>query len=99
MISLLAPLQTLSPALGGLFGLALGFALGLVHFASLRRVVRLYTEAAPLGRTLFLHLVRFVLVFAGLGLLAVMGALPLLAGGLGILLARAVVLRLGREPA
>ncbi len=97
MMFLPAFLQTLSPVAGGLFGLALGFVIGFIHFASLKRVVRLYADAAPLGRTLFLHLIRFVLVFAGLGLLAFTGALPLLAGGLGILFARAAVLRLTRE--
>ncbi|MBN9671375.1 ATP synthase subunit I [Roseibium aggregatum] len=97
MMSLFAMLQSLPPAATALFGLVLGFALGLIHFASLRRVVDLYTGAAPVARALILHIARFVLVIAGLGLLAFLGALPLLAGALGILLARAAVLRLTRE--
>ncbi len=99
MMSLLEPLQTLSPVAGGLLGLLLGLVAGLAHFASLKRVVDLYAGGGPIARTVALHIARFALVIAVLVLLALMGALPLLAGALGIFIARALVLRFTREAA
>jgi hypothetical protein len=97
MTNLIATLQSLPPLIAALIGVGLGFGLGLAHFASLRRVVRLYTSGGPVGRTLVLHMSRFVLLFAGLGLLAFLGAPALIAGALGIVLARGLVLRQSRE--
>jgi F1F0 ATPase subunit 2 len=80
------------PALTALLGLAAGVLLGLAHFGSLRWNVRLFTSGGG-RRALGAQLLRFALVFAVLAGLAKLGALPLLAGALGILLARQLVLR------
>ncbi|WP_319775346.1 ATP synthase subunit I [Breoghania sp.] len=99
MMPFLTSLQTLPPLAGGLFGLLMGLAAGALHFASLKRVVELYTGGGPIGPTLALHIARFALIVAVLVLLALIGALPLLSGALGILIARALVLRFTKEPA
>ncbi|MCA0942029.1 ATP synthase subunit I [Salipiger pacificus] len=77
--------------------LCLGFALGWAHFASLRRVTGLYLDGGPPWRALALQLGRLGLLAAGLLGLALLGTLPLLAGTLGLLLARQVVLRRARR--
>ncbi|WP_321501946.1 ATP synthase subunit I [Breoghania sp.] len=99
MMPFLTSLQTLPPLAGGFFGLLMGLAAGVLHFASLKRVAELYTGGGPIGRTLALHIARFALIVAVLVLLALIGALPLLSGALGILIARALVLRFTKEPA
>ncbi|MBE9636336.1 ATP synthase subunit I [Salipiger mangrovisoli] len=77
--------------------LCLGFALGLLHFASLRRVTSLFLGGNPAWRALGLQLARLTLLTAALAGLARLGALPLLAGTLGLLLARQAVLRHSRK--
>ncbi|NDW00133.1 ATP synthase subunit I [Salipiger sp. PrR002] len=79
--------------------LCLGFALGWAHFASLRRVTDLYLESGPAWRALALQLGRLAVLAGVLVGLALLGALPLLAGTLGLLLARQMVLRRSRKGA
>lgn len=86
----------LAPLTGALLGFCLGALLGLVHFASLHRVAALYSSGGPMGRALALQLGRFVLLVAGLSGLAFLGAVPLLSGALGLLVARGVILRRAR---
>jgi F1F0 ATPase subunit 2 len=71
---------------------AAGLVLGLLHFASLRRVADVFAAGAA-GRALALQAVRWVALVAVLILFAREGALPLLLCALGLLVARAVVLR------
>jgi F1F0 ATPase subunit 2 len=78
-------------------GLAAGVLLGLIHFGSLWWNSRLYAGGGW-GQALGLQLLRFCLLLAVLGALAWLGASFLLAGALGLLLARGLVLRfLGRQ--
>ncbi|QDL93990.1 hypothetical protein FDP22_19140 (plasmid) [Paroceanicella profunda] len=79
----------LAEALGG--GAA-GAALGLAHFGALWRNTRLYAQGHA-GAGLALQLARLGLVTAGLTGLALLGAVPLLAGTAGLLLARRRVVR------
>lgn len=72
--------------------LALGLALGLVHFGTLARVSGDYL-AGRTGRAVALHALRMLLMIAVLAGLTWAGAGPLLAGALGIFLGRAIVLR------
>ncbi|MDD8021945.1 MAG: ATP synthase subunit I [Paracoccaceae bacterium] len=83
------------PALAAL-GFALGLVLGAVHFLSLRRVTRMYVAGGAMLPALALQLARFGVLVAGLAVLAKLGAAPLLAGALGILAARAWVMRRAR---
>jgi len=69
-----------------------GLVLGYVHFGALRRLSADYLSGRA-RRALGLQLARLGVMAAALFGLAKWGALPLLAGALGILLARAVVLR------
>jgi hypothetical protein len=80
-------------------GLALGFAAGLVHFATLRRVTDLYLTGGSPTRALVLQLVRLAGLAAILVLFAGLGAAPLLAAALGVFLARGAVLRRLRKEA
>lgn len=81
----------------GLAALLAGLALGLFHFSSLRRVSALYLSGGPVWRALTLQLARFAFLIGLFVLLARAGATPLLAGALGLLIGRAVVLRSSRE--
>lgn len=78
-------------------GFALGLGLGLIHFASLKRVAELYVGGGSLGRALGLQLLRLAILTGLLVLLARQGAAPLLAGALGIIVARWIVLRRARK--
>ncbi|WP_118138650.1 ATP synthase subunit I [Oceanicella sp. SM1341] len=78
--------------LPGLGGLLAGFLLGLVHFGGLRHNTRLYMQGRA-GAGIALQLGRLALVAAGFTGLALLGPVPLLAGTLGLLAARRVVLR------
>ncbi|WP_333823044.1 N-ATPase subunit AtpR [Pinisolibacter sp.] len=71
---------------------AAGLALGLLHFASLRRIADVFAAGAA-GRALALQATRWVVLVAVLILFARQGALPLLLTALGLFVARAVVLR------
>lgn len=83
------PLSTLGQVLAGL---GVGAVLGLAHFASLAWNTRLYARGgAALG--LAVQLARLALVVAVLYGLVRLGAGALLAGALGFLAARHVVMR------
>ncbi|MGA9918735.1 MAG: ATP synthase subunit I [Paraburkholderia sp.] len=73
-------------------GLALGTLAGAWHFMSLRWNWPLFAEGRA-AAALALQLARFALTGALLFLLAHVGALALLAGMAGFLLARAIVMR------
>lgn len=76
------------------FGAVAGFALGLVHFLTLARIVgMLVGGSVALG--LALQLVRFGVLGAALYWIAQLGPLALLAALPGVLLARMIVLRRG----
>lgn len=81
------------PLAGAALGLVLGLALGLIHFASLRRVTTLYLSGGSPARAIALQLGRLALLGLGFAGLAWLGALPLLAGAVGVLIAREVILR------
>ena len=75
-----------------------GLAAGLVHFRSLHRVSEAYL-AGNAGRAIALQFLRLALLAVVLVGLAWLGAPQLLAGALGVLLARFVVIRrVRREP-
>jgi len=84
---------SLPPLAGAVIGLVVGLGLGLVHFATLKKVTALYLSGAATLRVAGLQLARFVLLAAALALLALWGGLPLLSGALGVLAGRAIVLR------
>ncbi len=73
-------------------GFAAGVVLGLAHFISLRRNASLFATGGA-ARAFGMQALRFGVLIAGLGGLAYFGATALLCGALGLLLARAVVLR------
>ena len=73
--------------------LGIGVLAGWAHFALLRWNAGLYLRPAGLGWAIGLQLLRLVLLGAVLAMLAREGALPLLTGALGVLLARRLVLR------
>ena len=79
--------------IGALVG---GFVLGLVHFGTLASVSEDYL-AGRTTRALALHFLRMAVMVAALIGLVQLGAMPLLAGALGIVAARAVVLRRKRR--
>ncbi|MCA0920139.1 ATP synthase subunit I [Pseudooceanicola nanhaiensis] len=88
-----------APLLLAALALAAGTGAGIVHFASLRRVTALYLEGGLAARTVALQLLRLALLAALLVGLALLGALPLLCGTLGLLLGRQIVLRRARGAA
>ncbi len=71
-----------------------GAAVGTAHFVSLRRVVDAWT-AGRTARAVALSIVRWVVLVVAALLLARQGAMPLLAGLAGLLVARVVVVRSG----
>ncbi len=75
--------------------LAMGGLVGAFHFLTLRRSVRMLAMGSSLSAGLALHLIRFPIIAGALVFVARYGAPPLLAAMLGILAARAAVLRLG----
>jgi F1F0 ATPase subunit 2 len=72
--------------------LAAGFALGYGHFATLKPITDAFAEGA-VARALGLQLLRWIVLVVVLIVCARFGALPLLLAALGLLVARAVVLR------
>ena len=72
---------------------AAGFGFGLLYFATLRRSVDLYAEHRGRLVPALLTLGRFAAAAAFLGFAVSHGALPLLTGFLGFLLARSAALR------
>lgn len=79
-------------ALYTVLGFAAGLTLGTVHFLTLGRLVEMLVSG-PVALPLILQLARFAILGAVLYGLALLGALPLIAGAAGIVLARVLVLR------
>ncbi|SAL30207.1 N-ATPase, AtpR subunit [Caballeronia udeis] len=73
-------------------GLGVGLAAGAIHFATLRWNVRLLIAGTPV-KAIGLQLLRLAGVAILFGILAKLGAWPLLCGAAGLLLARSVILR------
>ena len=84
------------PILSGLLALVAGLVLGVAHFATLRKVTDLYLGGTAPGRALALQLARLAVLGGFLTVLALTGAAPLLAGVVGVLIGRAIVLRRAR---
>ena len=79
-----------------LLGAGCGMLLGFAHFGSLWWNTRLYTGGSGI-RALAMQVLRLILLAGVLTGLAHLGALPLLAAALGLLVARSLILRrLGR---
>ncbi len=74
-------------------GFAAGFAVGLVHFGSLWWNAQMFARGGRLAIAFALQIGRFALLVAVCIGLARLGALPLLSGALGLLLARGILLR------
>ena len=72
-------------------GLAAGFALGLAYFALLARTVRLFAAGESTLPVIGLYAARVGLAVATFVGLAAMGAMPLLAGLGGFIVARIAV--------
>jgi len=79
-------------------GATSGLVFGLVHFAAMRRTVDLYGAGRCLAPAA-LTLGRLAGAIAFFGLVAQLGALPLLSAFLGFLLARTLALRAARSTA
>jgi F1F0 ATPase subunit 2 len=73
--------------------LIIGIMLGVVHFAGLRWNVSLFAADGRLVALAGLLLGRLILLSGALTLTSMQGALPLLMTALGILIARAAVMR------
>jgi len=84
----LAPMLTLAAAWS-----AAGFGFGLLYFMTLRRSIDLYAEHRSRLVPIILTLGRLAAAIGFLGFAASYGALPLLTGFLGFLLARSATLR------
>lgn len=74
-------------------GIVVGFVLGVIHFASLKRVTALYLGKGPVWRAIGLQVLRLTVLTVALILMARQGAVPLFAAFVGLLLARTLVLR------
>jgi len=72
---------------------ALGFALGVFYFLTMRRTVRLHTEHAAAGLIVAHYAVRIVAAVLVFLFAARAGALPLLVAFAGFVVARLAVLR------
>jgi len=81
------------PAGGAAFGFAAGALLGLIHFGTLWWNTKAYTAGGNPFRALAIQLLRFALLVAVFVGLARLGALPLLAGALGLLVSRSFLIR------
>jgi F1F0 ATPase subunit 2 len=79
--------------------LSAGIAVGHVYFWSLWWNVRRFTDRGGAARTIALQTGRFAVLGSLLTLASQEGALPLLAMALGVLIARAAVMRTVREAA
>ena len=75
---------------------AVGLVLGLIHFRTLRQVSADYL-AGYAGRAALLQMIRLAILVAVLFGLALLGAMDLLAGALGVLAARLVVVGRARK--
>lgn len=99
--TLLADILPAVPQPGPLAGAALGLGVGLVagagYFASLWWNTQLYLSGGRALLAILIQAARFALLLVALAALALFGALPLLMGAVGLLIARTLVLRrLGR---
>lgn len=77
------------------FGLGLGF--GYVHFMSLKQVTRLLLDTGPVWWVIAIQLARLAALAALMVMLAILDSGALIAGALGVLLAREMVLRRVRK--
>jgi len=77
-------------------GLVAGLLLGLAYFAVLATTVRLYIDSRPLAAG-WLQAGRFAALAGALFGLAILGAVPLITGALGILFGRQLVMRCNQE--
>lgn len=90
--------SVLAAALPAALAFAAGLACGAAHFASLRAVATAWATGAAV-RALGLQLLRWLVLVAAAVVAARQGALPLLAGTLGLLAARSLVVgRSGGTP-
>jgi hypothetical protein len=81
-----------APGLIIAFGFAVGGLLGLLHFGALWWIAQLYGRGSAL-QAFALQMSRFALLLIALAGLAKLGALPLLAAALGLLVSRSLVMR------
>lgn len=77
--------------------LLVGTLFGLGYFASLRRVTQMFLSEGSIRLAVVLQGVRILVLVAVLYALALRGAGPLIAGALGMIVAREIVLRLARK--
>jgi N-ATPase, AtpR subunit len=78
------------------FWLAVGATIGSVFFLTLRWNVRMLTTSRAMGPVIAVQLTRLAAISAALAAIAIyFGALPLLAAGAGLLLARSIIVRWG----
>jgi len=87
--------MSLSVALTSCLMLALGVLLGVVHFATLRRIADQFAEGRVLAAAA-LQLGRLVLLGVALFIAARLGVWPLLSCAAGMLVGRRIVLRRNR---
>lgn len=79
--------------------LAIGAVIGVFHFLSLRRSVRMLATGSAVPLVLALQLMRLAVLAGPLAIITRhYGALALLVATLGVLASRAAVLRLGALP-
>ena len=86
----------MTPVFLAAIGLASGLVLGLIHFGTLWTVTTLHLEGAR-ARAIGLQILRLVLLAVLMVVLAGFGVAALLAGMLGVILAREIVLRRARK--
>ncbi|MGE4304951.1 MAG: ATP synthase subunit I [Novosphingobium sp.] len=77
---------------GALLSFAAGLLLGGFHFTSLAWTTQLYANGR-IRRAIALHATRLAIIAAFLFGLARMGAVYLIAGALGLLISRAIIVR------
>lgn len=92
----LLSLQAATAGIQGAIGLLAGIPIGLLHFATLRWNLHFFA-GGDLPRAFLLQFARLGLLGGVLCLLAIFGAMALLSGMLGILLARSLILRRTRS--
>ena len=80
-------------ALAGAGFLLVGLLAGGLHFSLLHCNTRMYVRPHGIGRAVAVQGLRLVGLGAVLAVLAGQGAVPLLLGALGVLVARRIVLR------
>lgn len=97
MAALSAALPSFSPLAGAAVGLGVGLAAGCAYFAALWWNTRLYLAGGRVALAVALQAGRFALLLIAMVVLAALGALPLLMGAVGLLVARTfIVRRLGK---